>query len=166
MNDFKAGDKVYFINGTHPGRIYTLQDNGKIDIAYPLSILSITFNREGKLNANNKISSLVHATQETYEALCMMYPKIDWEKPKKVKTPSELIQSMLDDGYNSVLCTVSDSHPKPDRTLSVFVNQVNHHNDLPFVTKNGQFWRYARPYSHIKDKFIIDYINGKEIYQD
>lgn len=86
------------------------------------------------------------ATQEWYEKLSYVYPNL--EKPPIKKSPKEIIQAMLDDGWNNVPVIYREFEHEcigyANRTYATITT-------IPFDPKTG--------------KLIADYIDGKVVLE-
>ena len=147
--EFKAGDKVYY--PSERVQIYTLE--GRDRIGYPVVIdiiLEPTFTLCGRRYIDDPLPSIFHATPENHELLCKLYG-VEFEAPAKPKTPKEVIQAMLDDGWDSVPCYVSD-----DDEASAIRKRIKVLIDIGSIGS----WDFYIPFHNRTGKVIIDYIDG------
>ena len=147
--EFKVGDKVYYpFGGTH---IYTL-DSCEDDLRYPLAIIGEfnieTFTLEGFEWNRYLLPSIFHATEENHKKLSDLYG-VEFEAPPEPKTSREVIQAMLDDGWDVVPVICIEDGEK----------------GLGYASKT-YLSMFAKPFNPKKGKIIIDYVNGQEIYED
>ncbi|WP_435931444.1 hypothetical protein ACSF86_08870 [Moraxella bovoculi] len=158
--EFKAGDKVYCpLLGT---KVYQTEyaKNCQKELAIKNHRLVYFFDETGNPNMNYKDSLpfIFHATPENHELLTKLYG-VEFEAPPKPKTPKEVIQAMLDDGWVIVPCYVSDCEEKPDEYN--FGDLVTSVNGEQFETCTGMSWGYASPVDPRTGKIIIDYVDGE-----
>ena len=134
---FKAGDKVYF--STDPD-IKTISEVGNDN--------DVQFVGEFGWASGY---SCCHATQENYEILCKLYPHIEFEKPTKELTGSDLCRAMLDKGWVSVPCYISDESDyeadnnafcaligKFDKCFKELDTNYEHEYAVPFDPRTGE----------------------------
>lgn len=165
MTEFKEGDKVYVVSKDSLPKIYSLVECTHYADRYPLGLAEAldTFTRDGKLTVNSTIPSLVLATQENYEMLCKLFPDTPWEKPHKQPTPREIIEKMLNDGWEAVPCFVRDD--ESDTSARRLIEEVTSSKYSPYY--DGMFdWKYSQPYDPKTDKLIVDYVDGEVILED
>lgn len=147
--NFKVGDKVYYPAGST--QIYTLDSYD--DARYPLAIVeepsfTASFNHQGREWARYQLSSIFHATEENRRKLSELHG-VDFEEPHKPKTPKDVIQAMLDSGWDTVpVIYLEDGKKCLDYANKTYLSM----SAKPFNPKTG--------------KIIIDYLNGQEIYAD
>ena len=98
---FKVGDKVY-VGLT--GKIRKIDSFNSNDGSFTYSHNDIT--------TYGKNKDVVKATQENYEMLCKLYPRIKFEAPPKELTGSDLCFEKLRNGKKLVMCAVSDLSDK------------------------------------------------------
>ena len=134
---FKVGDKVYF--STDPD-IKTISEVGNDN--------DVQFVGEFGWASGY---SCCHATQENYEILCKLYPHIEFEKPTKELTGSDLCRAMLDKGWVSVPCYISDESDyeadnnafcaligKFDKCFKELDTNYEHEYAVPFDPRTGE----------------------------
>lgn len=171
MSKFKVGDKVYY--PTVGTKVYTLTESWTS--AAPLllpagdDIGTIRVNTDGTVYYREAAPSIFHATKENYELLSKLYPEIELEKPPIPSTPMEVITKMLDDGWMSVACLVSDYH----RSLIVkrglttdFISEVIPTACAPFRAASGTPWQWAQPIDIKTGRIIVDYVDGEIVLGD
>lgn len=156
--EFKAGDKVYCPK-------LSLKMLEVIKNEYDEPDLSVTFNNDyvdfdecGKEVVWNKVEVVFHATPENHEMLCKLYG-VEFEAPPKPKTPKEVIQAMLDDGWVSVSCYVSNCKGRPNENN--FGDLIISVNGEKFKSCGVMYWDCASPVDPRTGKIIIDYIDGE-----
>ena len=89
---FKVGDKVYKFGDADVKTILEVFEDGYMNLSnYPHSV-----NHE----------SICHATQESYEMLCKLYPHIEFELPPEPLTGNELCYLMLRGEHTNIMCQV------------------------------------------------------------
>lgn len=156
--EFKAGDKVYC--PSEQVQIYTLRAND-CEI-YPLIINCDSFIKSFTLYGHryngDPFPSIFHATPENHEMLCKLYG-VEFEAPPKPKTPKEVIQAMLDDGWVSVSCYVSNCKGRPNENN--FGDLIISVNGEKFKSCGVMYWDCASPVDPRTGKIIIDYIDGE-----
>lgn len=84
-------------------------------------------------------------------------------KNESTKTYREIIQAMLDDGWITVPCIVSDIKETPSSMAYDFIHGFIKSN-FPIRGNNGN-WKYAIPFDPKTKNVIIDYIDGKAIFK-
>lgn len=93
---FKVGDKVYVGLTGKIAQVTGIIDDDVVSVA----------------NKNNEVRTWVfnicHATQENYERLQATFTDIEFERPPKPLVGSDLCRAMLDKGWVSVPCYISD----------------------------------------------------------
>lgn len=162
--NFKVGDKVYY--PTVSNSVLTLIDS-EAEL-YPVRVDYTegyeSFTTEGKLHGTHLNPSIFPATQEWYDKLVHVYPNL--EKPSKRKDPKEIIQVMLDDGNEGVLCWLSDSDREPDMTCAVGI--VSKFRYEKFVCDAGGLWLYATPIMPVKSlsQTVVDFVDGELVLED
>lgn len=156
--EFKVGDKVYCPK-------LSLKMLEVIKNEYDEPDLSVTFNNDyvdfdecGKEVVWNKVEVVFHATPENHEMLCKLYG-VEFEAPPKPKTPKEVIQAMLDDGWVSVSCYVSNCKGRPNENN--FGDLIISVNGEKFKSCGVMYWDCASPVDPRTGKIIIDYIGGE-----
>lgn len=150
MNNFNftVGDKVYY-----PRKSNKILTATKIKVpivkAYSVEVDGTSFTSDGKEYLNHTTPSIFPATQEYYELLSKLYPNVEFEPPPKRKNPKEVIQAMLDDGWDTVPVFYLEDGTKcigyAKRTYAAM-------SATPFDPKTG--------------KTIIDYVDGEVILGD
>ena len=132
---FKVGDRVYYGSEHRILTIAEFDDDGWIRPDRWVGFI------------NNK--QCCHATQENYEMLCKLYPHIKFERPPL--TGSDLARVMLDKGWVSVPCYISDSSDthaleRQTRTVAVITGIDKDHPSF-FVYGSGKsFISHAVPF--------------------
>ena len=150
MSNFKVGDKVYCLMNDGKTKIYTVEQDVSVG-HYPIAIeTGTTFTVEGKLYESSDIPSLIHATKENYDLLCELFPNQAWEEPHKPKTPREVIQAMLDDGWDNVPVVYLENDGK---------------ECLGYANKT-YLSMSATPFNPETGKQIVDYIDGNVVLGD
>lgn len=147
---FKAGDKVYC--PTLGNDIYTLK-NAHADPNSPNNFILTTskgglFENSGRMFAD-RLPRLFHANKKNHTLLEKLYG-VAFEAPPTPKNPKEIIQAMLDDGWDSVPCILLATPEKLRKHLLVGVrdaSKVDRGDIIPFDPKTG--------------KIIIDYVDGE-----
>lgn len=149
MNTFRVGDKVYYLS--EQPKIYTLEDNIN-NSRYPLVIedgaLKATFTREGHIYISDSLPSIFHATEENCRKLSDLYG-VEFEAPPEQKTPRDIIQSMLNDGWD----TVPVVYVEDGKKCLGYANKT-------YLSMSAQ------PFDPETGKFIIDYVDGQAIYEN
>lgn len=127
---FKVGNKVYVGLTGKIAQVTEIIDDEVVNVA----------------NKNNEVrawvSNICHATPENYERLQATFPHIEFEKPTKELTGSDLCRAMLDKGWKYVLCWVSN-YGEDMRGAIDFVYSRNHSGQ--FKAGGGNF-NHAVPF--------------------
>lgn len=158
--EFKAGDKVYC--PSEQVQIYTLKAGDCR--TYPLVIegdYSIkSFTLYGQRYSGDPMPSILHATPENHEMLCKLYG-VEFEAPPKPKTPKEIIQAMLNSGWDCVTCYVSDFRTNPSkRDKKTLIKSIDGTRKFPFLDDYCS-WIYATPFDLSTGRVIIDFVDGE-----
>lgn len=136
---FKVGDKVYVGLTGKIAQVTEIIDDDVVNVA----------------NKNNEvrawISNICHATTENYERLQATFQHINFEKPPKELTGSDLCRAMLDKGWVSVPCYISDESDyeadnnafcaligKFDRCFKELATNYEHEYAVPFDPRTGE----------------------------
>lgn len=161
--EFKAGDKVYCPK-------LSLKMLEVIKNEYDEPDLSVTFNNDyvdfdecGKEVVWNKVEVVFHATPENHEMLCKLYG-VEFEAPPKPKTPKEVIQAMLDDGWEYVplLTPITDDETEEiTRLFPVLVSKSMWQNPKITHEIHALLFQNGVPVDPKTGKIIIDYIDGE-----
>lgn len=167
MSEFtlKQNDLVYY--PLRSNKIFKLNNSRYVDEGYPLEIyvkdFSQTVSANGKTNSMQNVPVVFPATQEWYERLSYVYPNL--KKPPIKKSSKEIIQALLNDGNDDVLCWVSNT--KGESNNSEYIVVITHFDDY-FRDVEGDTWIYATPIYPIKSlkQIITDYVNGKVITEN
>ena len=120
---FKVGDKAYFprlsnklcVIGKGQEDDYVDEINGSKALAEMHSDLDFVYDKKTNSwlwGGKDCAPQLLHATQESYELLCKLYPHIEFEQPPKELKGSDLCRAMLEKGWKYVLCYVSAESDK------------------------------------------------------
>ena len=140
---FKVGDKVYFSTDKE---IYTISE-----IDSENSGLAYLSQNDDDWDTNAILKFCCHATPENHEMLCKLYPHIKFEAPPKPLTGSDLARAMLDKGWVSVPCYISDESDyeadnnafcaligKFDRCFKELATNYEHEYAVPFDPRTGE----------------------------
>lgn len=136
---FKVGDKVYVGLTGKIAQVTEIIDDDVVNVA----------------NKNNEVrawvSNICHATPENYERLQATFPHIEFEKPTKELTGSDLCRAMLDKGWVSVPCYISDESDyeadnnafcvligKFDKCFKELATNYEHEYAVPFDPRTGE----------------------------
>ena len=136
---FKVGDKVYVGLTGKIAQVTEIIDDDVVNVA----------------NKNNEvrawISNICHTTTENYERLQATFQHINFEKPPKELTGSDLCRAMLDKGWVSVPCYISDESDyeadnnafcaligKFDRCFKELATNYEHEYAVPFDPRTGE----------------------------
>lgn len=164
MNEFKVGDTVYCPSKTN--RIHKLLDWD--DSHYTLGIRDnsflMSFTQHGVAGIYSDMPSIFHATPENHELLTKLYG-VEFEVPPKHKTPKEVIQAMLNDGWRAVTCLVNDHEPNINSSNS-FPKLISRVTNTFWVIHEEINWVNAQPIDLKTFKKIIDYVDGKVILEE
>lgn len=140
---FQAGDKVYcpFLSTA----ILTITESPHL--YYPIRInysdsKNKNFTSEGKYLDHDKLPSIFHATPENKAMLDALYGT-EFETPPVKLHGSDLTCAKLKETGMPILCWVSDSLDKTNKTVTLIVTE---HNGI-FQCSSGFNWRYAIPYT-------------------
>lgn len=130
---FKVGDKVYYRADEEIFVISDVSDFGDVQI------------KDWREDYHNS-KYFCHATQENYERLQATFPRIEFEKPPKPLTGSDLARAMLDKGWKYVPCYVSNTSDKNAVELDDcgVIYTVNHNGN--FQDGYGETWCYVVPF--------------------
>ena len=132
---FKVGDKVYIPNIKN---LCTIRNDEKV----------ITSDGQYYCNLSDSHDlCFVLATQENYEMLCKLYPHIEFERPTKPLTGSDLTRAMLDKGWKFVPCYVHDASDDEamNRKHYVSVKKETPRSGYNFSGTGANDWKYAVP---------------------
>lgn len=163
--NFKEGDKVYYpmatnevLTITSDWRVYYLGTDADTE-----GTTSATLTPSGGMFRFHHNPAFFPATQEWYDKLVHVYP--DLEKPPKRKGSKEIIQAMLDDGNEGVLCWVSDNSTKPCSANVVTIITRVHERYVDFERNT---WLYATPIYPLKSlkQTIIDFVDGEVVLEN
>ena len=166
--NFSVGARVYYPEVSN--KVLTLKES--LSPEYPLEtnwtdlsgdLNGDSFTENGRRSIFSLNPCIFPATQEWYERLVVIYP--DLEPPPKRKEPRDIIQAMLDSGYNEVLAYVSDEPieqilQKHKIALIYYID-----SDGRFVASGDFEYDYAVPYCHKAGKKIIDFIDGEVVLE-
>ena len=144
--NFKQGDLVYCPMATNE----VLKVTPSLNIRYKDTtgyIMSIGVYGDGKWTDTHHNPAIFPATQEWYDKLIHIYPNL--EKPPVKKTPREIIQALLDDGWNTVPVIYRESEHKCIGYANMTYATMT---AIPFDPKTG--------------KGIIDYVDGEVVLED
>ncbi|WP_080947350.1 hypothetical protein [Moraxella bovoculi] len=163
--EFKAGDKVYCpLLGT---KVYQIEyvKNCQKELVIKNHRLVYFFDETGNPNMNYKDSLpfIFHATPENHELLCKLYG-VEFEAPPKPKTPKEVIQAMLDDGWEYVplLTPIKDDETEEiTRLFPVLVSKSMWQNPKITHEIHALLFQNGVPVDPKTGKIIIDYIDGE-----
>ena len=95
-------------------------------------------------DASVSIKEICHATQENYELLCKLYPRIEFEQPAKELKGSDLCRAMLEKGWKVVNCVCSDSSDN-DALSNDECDMIDEFSILGFEGL-AHNWRFAVPF--------------------
>lgn len=164
MSDFniKAGDFVYCPMATNEVLRVTPSSRVKYETTDGY-ISQIDVPEDGKWIDAHHNPAIFPATEEWYERLSHVYPNL--EKPPIKKSSKEIIQALLDDGNEGVLCWVSDNSIEP--TSDNFAGVIVKAGEF-YVDYDKNIWAHAIPITPIKslNQTIIDYVDGKVVLED
>lgn len=145
--NFKAGDKVYCPKVSN--KVLTLENTECSKYSVKISLESgmiRSFMIDGNHFHLDLNPSIFPATQEWYDKLVHAYPNL--EKPHTKKKPREIIQALLDDGWNIVPVIYRESEHEyfgyANRTYTTMTA-------IPIDPKSG--------------KVIVDYVNGEVVLE-
>lgn len=165
MNKFKAGDLVYFpTETTKILRLRGVLDDDTLDLEIDIRGGVAFLSYSGKMASLDLNPVIFHATPENHELLYKLYG-VEFEAPPKRKTPKEVIQAMLDDGWRAVPCLVNDHEPNLELNNS-FIELINRASNAFWVFKQEISWLHAQPIDLKTFKKIIDYVDGKVILEE
>lgn len=160
--NFKQGDLVYCPIATNE----VLKVTPSLNIRYKDTNdynRSIGVYDDGKWTDTHHNPAIFPATQEWYDKLVHIYP--DLEKPPVKKTPKEIIQAMLDDGWDCVPCYVHDENKTPNKNnRREIISEARNYSNYPFVTDTVA-WKYAIPFDPKTGKTIVDYVDGEVVLE-
>lgn len=128
---FKVGDKVYKYGETDVKTVLEVFENGYMNISnYPYRV-------------NHEV--ICHATPENHALLSKPFPAIEFEKPLKLLTGSDLTRAMLDKGWKYVPCFVgNESDDFAQKTkLTDLIFALDGDRSKEFV--GDDVWKYAVP---------------------
>lgn len=151
--EFKVGDKVYYPSKST--KVHALHEKGKEGYALFFNHNNhvYSFKSNGIEWSGEIVPAIFHATPENRELLCKLYG-VEFEAPPKPKTPKEVIQAMLDNGWDSVPCYISD-----DDEATAIRNGIKSLIDMGSIDS----WDFCVPFCNRTGKVIIDFVDGKEI---
>ena len=137
LNEFKAGDLVYFPN--YSQAVYKLEGNNYGGSEFPLAIkqqgrTTMVFTTSGKRGLLNKIPSIFHATLENKKILDRLYG-IEFEEPSK--TLYQKMEEHFNKGGSDVLCTPISCNTSK---LSLVVIQGVHASFEHLIDNTGTPW--------------------------
>lgn len=159
--NFKEGDKVYYPSATNE----VLRVSSNFIVPYldtDGEDTNARIRHGGKFYDFHHNPAFFPATQEWYDKLVHVYP--DLEKPPVRKTPEEIIRAMLDDGWRGVPCWVSDSDIDASTRRDIIV-RFGSTGDYIYRNTDGYGWRYAKPFDPRTGKDIVDYADGKVVFE-
>lgn len=141
---FKDGDKAYcpYVSG----QIFTVCRDDRYN--KDGLIIVDKFNKEiarivKGVTEFSKISIIFHATEENRQALQVLHPHIEFEKPPVVLQGSDLCRAMLDKGWKYVPCYVSDVSEKDAEECQCDEIVISFRDD-EFIAND--YWQYAVPF--------------------
>ena len=136
---FKVGDPVYW---GLKSRIFTIHR------FMSTNVLEVEL--DGGVTSVHK-DELCPATLENYGKLCSLFERIDFEAPPKELTGSDLARAMLDKGWVSVPCYISDESDyeadnnafcaligKFDKCFKELATNYEHEYAVPFDPRTGE----------------------------
>ena len=146
---FKDGDKAYcpYVSG----QIFTVCRDDRYN--KDGLIIVDKFNKEiarivKGVTEFSKISIIFHATEENRQALQVLHPHIEFEKPPVVLQGSDLCRAMLERGDKYVPCYVSDvsDDRAMNRKLYASVTNKTPKSGYNFSGTGANDWKYAVPF--------------------
>lgn len=134
---FEVGDKVYYSTDKE---IYTISE-----IDSENSGLAYLSQNDDDWDTNAILKFCCHATQENYEMLCNLYPHIEFERPPKELTGSDLARAMFYKGWKYVPCFVSNESDDfaQEMKLTDLIFALDGDRSKEFV--GDDVWKYAVP---------------------
>lgn len=139
---FKVGNKVYVGLTGKIAQVTEIIDDEVVNVA----------------NKNNEVrawvSNICHATPENYERLQATFPHIEFEKPTKELTGSDLCRAIKAKGKKFIICAVSDiseedainNYLNGDEEMDV-IFEIDDELDHPFIAIWGNLYKFAVPLS-------------------
>lgn len=141
---FKDGDKAYcpYVSG----QIFTVCRDDRYN--KDGLIIVDKFNKEiarivKGVTRFSKISIIFHATEENRQALQVLHPHIEFEKPPVVLTGSDLCRAMLERGDKFVLCYTSDVGEEEAEECR-YQGLITRFERDAFIAND--YWKYAVPF--------------------
>lgn len=166
--NFSVGARVYYPEVSN--KVLTLKES--LSPEYPLEtnwtdlsgdLNGDSFTENGRRSIFSLNPCIFPATQEWYERLVVIYPNL--EKPPKRKGSKEIIQAMLDDGWDCVPCYVHDENKTPNKNnRREIISEARNYSNYPFVTDTVA-WKYAIPFDPKTGKTIVDYVDGEVVLE-
>ena len=127
---FEVGDKVYRYGETDVKTVLEVFENGYMRISnYPYRV-------------NHEV--LCYATPENHAMLSKPYPHIEFEKPPKEITGSDLTKWLLERGDFAVVCKCSNIG-EYSAIASSPLRLITEYNKGRFLDNTGRLWGYAVP---------------------
>ena len=136
---FKVGDKVYWGLNSRIFKVYRLVTTNVLQVELDDCV------------EDAHKDELCLATQENYGKLCSLFERIDFEQPLKELKGSDLCRAMLDKGWVSVPCYISDESDyeadnnafcaligKFDRCFKELATNYEHEYAVPFDPRTGE----------------------------
>lgn len=155
---FKAGDLVYC--PTLSNEILTVTDNNTFWFKSSIGDKMWTsFTDTGKLKAIYNNPSIFPATQEWYDKLVCIYPKL--EAPPKRKESKEIIKAMLKAGYDGVPCKTECGR---DRYICTGIVEGEFFS-FQYDSDEDSAYSSGIPYYPKTGQKIIDFVDGEVVLE-
>ena len=136
---FRVGDKVYWGLKSRIFKVYRLVTTNVLQVELDDCVADV------------HKDELCSATQENYGKLCSLFECIDFEQPLKELKGSDLCRAMLDKGWVSVPCYISDESDyeadnnafcaligKFDKCFKELATNYEHEYAVPFDPRTGE----------------------------